>query len=559
MHDLFFSSGTGHSMMVLAFVIGFGLLLGKIKFKGVSLGPIWILFVGILFSALGVRTDALFLHFIKEFGLVLFVFAIGLQVGPSFFHSFHKAGLKLNLLSVLMILLGVGCVLLLYATTQMDLPALVGTMTGAVTNTPGLGTAQQTFYDTVHGTFLAEVDFPQVASRIANAYAVAYPIGILGTMLALVVLRHIFRVDLKQEREKSEGADAGEQVVSRLFVVTNPAVAGHRLQQVCANIEGTHVLTRVVRDGEAVPVADNPELQMGDCVELELQRKDVKVVRIIFGEEAGERQEQPQTATEEQSHTRLTVTKRSLNGKMLRDLDIPGRFGVTVTRLERSGLELVARDNLYLQMGDVLKVVGPAEAVDRFAAFVGNSNRDLDRPNLIPIFLGIGLGLIAGAIPFHFPALPHAVHLGIAGGTLLVAILLGHFGPKWKINTYTTTSANRMLREVGLCLLLATVGLGAGGSFVEACAQDGLSWMLAAVLIVMLPALVTGLLARWVFHLDFYQICGLICGSATNSTVLAFTEENFKSGRASFSYATVFPLALFLQVLAAQLLILLAA
>ena len=559
MHDLFFSSGTGHSMMVLAFVIGFGLLLGKIKFKGVSLGPIWILFVGILFSALGVRTDALFLHFIKEFGLVLFVFAIGLQVGPSFFHSFHKAGLKLNLLSVLMILLGVGCVLLLYATTQMDLPALVGTMTGAVTNTPGLGTAQQTVYDTVHGTFLAEVDFPQVASRIANAYAVAYPIGILGTMLALVVLRHIFRVDLKQEREKSEGADAGEQVVSRLFVVTNPAVAGHRLQQVCANIEGTHVLTRVVRDGEAVPVADNPELQMGDCVELELQRKDVKVVRIIFGEEAGERQEQPQTATEEQSHTRLTVTKRSLNGKMLRDLDIPGRFGVTVTRLERSGLELVARDNLYLQMGDVLKVVGPAEAVDRFAAFVGNSNRDLDRPNLIPIFLGIGLGLIAGAIPFHFPALPHAVHLGIAGGTLLVAILLGHFGPKWKINTYTTTSANRMLREVGLCLLLATVGLGAGGGFVEACAQDGLSWMLAAVLIVMLPALVTGLLARWVFHLDFYQICGLICGSATNSTVLAFTEENFKSGRASFSYATVFPLALFLQVLAAQLLILLAA
>ena len=258
MHDLFFSSGTGHSMMVLAFVIGFGLLLGKIKFKGVSLGPIWILFVGILFSALGVRTDALFLHFIKEFGLVLFVFAIGLQVGPSFFHSFHKAGLKLNLLSVLMILLGVGCVLLLYATTQMDLPALVGTMTGAVTNTPGLGTAQQTFYDTVHGTFLAEVDFPRVASRIANAYAVAYPIGILGTMLALVVLRHIFRVDLKQEREKSEGADAGEQVVSRLFVVTNPAVAGHRLQQVCANIEGTHVLTRVVRDGEAVPVADNP-------------------------------------------------------------------------------------------------------------------------------------------------------------------------------------------------------------------------------------------------------------------------------------------------------------
>ena len=546
-------------MMVLAFVIGFGLLLGKIKFKGVSLGPIWILFVGILFSALGVRTDALFLHFIKEFGLVLFVFAIGLQVGPSFFHSFHKAGLKLNLLSVLMILLGVGCVLLLYATTQMDLPALVGTMTGAVTNTPGLGTAQQTFYDTVHGTFLAEVDFPRVASRIANAYAVAYPIGILGTMLALVVLRYIFRVDLKQEREKSEGADADEQVVSRLFVVTNPAVAGHRLQQVCANIEGTHVLTRVVRDGEAVPVADNPELQMGDCVELELQRKDVKVVRIIFGEEAGERQEQPQTATEEQSHTRLTVTKRSLNGKMLRDLDIPGRFGVTVTRLERSGLELVARDNLYLQMGDVLKVVGPAEAVDRFAAFVGNSNRDLDRPNLIPIFLGIGLGLIAGAIPFHFPALPHAVHLGIAGGTLLVAILLGHFGPKWKINTYTTTSANRMLREVGLCLLLATVGLGAGGSFVEACAQDGLSWMLAAVLIVMLPALVTGLLARWVFHLDFYQICGLICGSATNSTVLAFTEENFKSGRASFSYATVFPLALFLQVLAAQLLILLAA
>jgi len=559
MRDLFFSSGTGHSMMVLAFVIGIGLLLGKLKIKGFSLGPIWILFVGILFSAFGLKTDALFLHFIKEFGLILFIFSVGLQVGPAFFHSFHKEALKLNLLSLLMILLCVGCVLVLLATTDMDLPALVGSLTGAVTNTPGLGAAQQTFYDTMHGTFLAEVDFPQVGSRIANAYAVAYPIGILGIILVTVLLRHLFRIDLAGERARMDNSqDAGQEVVSRVFEVVNPAVVGRRLSQACANFEGNYILTDVVRNGRVIPAQEDPELMAGDRVELELQRKELKMVRIIFGKEVSEDQDGKSAQATPLGHRQFVVTQRSLNGKTLRDLKIQDRFGVTITRIERSGLELVARDNLYLQLGDVVKAVGEPENLARFAEFVGNSNRDLERPNLTPIFLGIAVGLIAGAVPFHFPALPHAVHLGIAGGTLLTAILLGHFGPKWKIATYTTASANKMLREIGLALLLATIGLSAGGSFVDAVLQDGLHWALAAVVIVVVPALVTGILARVVFHLNFYQICGLLCGAATNSSALGFTEIRFGSDRVAVSYAAVYPLALFLQVLAAQLLILFA-
>ncbi|MBQ6243444.1 MAG: putative transporter [Bacteroidales bacterium] len=556
MHDLFFSSGTGHSMMVLAFVIGFGLLLGKLKIRNVSLGPIWILFVGILFAALGIKADPLFLHFIKEFGLILFVFAVGLQVGPAFFNSFHKEALKLNLLSVLMVLLCVGCVVVLSVTTELDLPALVGSLTGAVTNTPGLGTAQQTFYDTVHGTFLAEVDFPQVASRIASAYAVAYPIGILGIMLVIVLLRHLLRIDLDRERDQIR-EDAGERVVSRAFEVVNPGVVGRTLSQACASIEGGFVLTEVVRGGQMLPVSGDPVLEAGDRVGMELQQKQLKMVRIIFGREAGGqagKEEGPQGLI----HRRMTVTKRALNGKVLGELKIPETFGVTVTRIGRSGLELVARDESYIQLGDTLMVSGPRDKMGGFAEFVGNSSGELDRPNLIPIFLGIGLGLIAGAIPFHFAALLHAVHLGIAGGTLLVAILTGHFGPKWGIATYTTASANKMLREIGLALLLATIGLGAGGTFVEEVAGDGLWWILAAVLIAVVPALLTGLLARWVFHLNFYQICGLICGSATNSTVLSFAEERFGSDRVAVGFATVYPLAMFLQVLAAQVLILLA-
>jgi len=554
MHDLFFSSGTGHSMMVLAFVIGIGLMLSKLKIKGLSFGTAWILPVGILFSALGVKTDPLFLHFIKEFGLILFVFAIGLQVGPAFFHSFHKESWKLNLLSIIMLLFCVLCVVILYATTEMDMPSLVGSMTGAMTNTPGLGTAQQSFYDTAYGTFLAEVDHPQVGERIASAFTVAYPIGILGTVLVLVLLRRIFRVDLKEE--KAREGDSQNQVVTRVFEVVNPGIFGRKLSEVCSQFVSDYVISGIVRDGEPLSPFSDPELQQGDQIQVDLQEAAIPVMRLAFGADPLDMEENHTVLSGELGHHRLVVTNRQLNGKRLRDLQAQEKYGVTIVRIERSGLTLVARDHLRLQMGDAILVIGGMEDIERFAGYVGNSNADLDRPNLIPIFLGIGIALIVGSIPFHFSSLPNAVHLGIAGGTLLVAILLGHIGPQWKITTYTTVSANKMIREIGLSLLLATVGLSAGAGFVEGVLQDGLSWVLFALLIATVPALLTGLLARLVFHLDFFQICGLICGTTTDTPVLSFVQEQSGSEQATLSFATVYPLALFLQVLMAQLIIL---
>ena len=558
MYDLFFSSGTGHSLMILSFVIGIGLLLGKLKFKGISLGATWILFVGILFSALGIQTDTLFLHFIKEFGLILFVFSIGMQVGPGFFQSFRKDGLRLNLLSLLQVVLCVVCVLVIHALTREDLPSLVGSMTGAVTNTPGLGTAQQTYYDTVHGTFLAEVQYPEVSSRIAHAFAVGYPIGIIGILLVIVFLRHVFRVDLKEEQLRmDEDADPKQVVVTRTYVVRNPAVVGKSLEEVTGKFEGDYITTAFLRGESLLKVSDNPVLEKGDRITLELSARNERLLHILFGEEIAQ-EASPAVSTGNLVNERLVITKTSFNGMRLKEMEAVEKYGITVTRIVRSGMSLIARGNLRLQMGDVLKVIGSREDIERFAEYVGNSGSVLEKPNLIPIFLGIGLGIVCGAIPIRFPGMGHAARLGIAGGTLLVAILLGYFGPKWKIATYTTASANKMLREVGLSLLLATVGLGAGSSFASVFAQSGGLWILYALLIAVIPALLTGLVARLVFKMNFYQICGLITGATTNSPVLDFTREAYGSDHATVSYATVYPLSMFLQVVAAQLLILLA-
>ncbi len=556
MYDLFFSSGTGHSLMVLAFVIGIGLLLAKIKVKGVSFGSAWILAVGILFSVLGVRTDALFLHFLKEFGLILFVFSIGLQVGPAFFHSFRKDGLRFTLLALLLVLVAVGCVFAIQAATGSDLPSLVGSMTGAVTNTPGLGTAQQTYYDTVHGTFLAEVHQPVVSSRIANAFAVAYPIGVIAILFVIVLLRILFRVDTKAERIRmDDGVDTDKAVITRTFIAENPAIIGLTLDQVSGMVGGDFAVSSVERGKELLPVTDNPVLAAGDRVTIDLNARDEPRLCIVFGGESPGETARASRRPGALVSERLVITKSSLNGKRLGEMET-AKHHVTVVRIIRSGVNLVARDNLRLQLGDTLKVIGTKEDLADFAEYVGNSSTALETPNLIPIFIGIGLGIVFGAIPLKFPGLPHPARLGIAGGTLLTAILIGHFGPRWKITTYTTASANRMLREVGLALLLATVGLSAGGSFTESFRLFGGVWILNALLIAFVPAFVTGVVARLAFKMNFYEICGLLTGATTNTYALDFCRENYGSDHAAVGFATVYPVALFLQVLAAQVLIL---
>lgn len=559
MHDLFFSSGTGHSLMVLSLVIGIGLLIGKLKIKGISLGAVCVLWTGILVSALGVKADSLFLHFIKELGLILFVFSVGLQVGPAFFSSFRKEGLKLNLLAALLIFLAFGIVLVLYASTESDLASLVGSLTGAFTNTPGLGTAQQTYYDTVYGTFLEEVGHPQVSAQITDAFAVAYPVGILVLTGVIALLRGLFRIDMKAEKERIDRENgAARKIVTRTFEAVNPAIVGRRISDIVRLFGSTFIATGLKRGAQTVSPADDPVLEKGDLIVADLEQKDERDVCIIFGKMTEAAEEETAVLRGNVVNRMVVVTKHNLNGKRLSELNATDSFHVTVTRVVRSGVNLVARGDLRLQLGDTLKVIGTQEDIARFAEFAGNSSISLEKPNLMPIFLGIALGLILGALPIRFPGMGVGARLGMAGGTLIAAILIGHFGPRWKITTYTTASANKMIREIGLALLLGTVGLGAGRSFPAAFSADGWTWVLYAVLLVGVPALVTGFLARKVFHLNFYQICGLLSGAGTATPVLDFTREAYGTDHASVSYAAVYPLSMFLQVMIAQALVLVA-
>lgn len=550
MHDLFFGTGIGHTILLLAFVIGTGLLLGKIRVRGVSIGSTWILFVGIFVSHFGFRADPEILHFVKEAGLILFVFSIGLQVGPGFFHSFRRGGVLMNLLAVLMILLAVGCTFGLSTLTGEGLPTMVGVMSGAVTNTPGLGAAQQTWLD---------VTGAPCSSTLASAYAVTYPIGVLGAIGIVILLKGLFRIDLSAERKALDAEGSAGDGARRMHVeVENPAIFGRRLSDVVNEFHGEFVVSRILHADEISAPTPDTVLQQGDRLLLVISEKDVDMLRILFGKEV------PMHVADwkERDHhhhmvvRRITVTKSSMTGKTLRDLAIRARYGISVTRIIRSGVELVARPDLYIQMGDGLMCVGPEKGIEDLARIVGNSNDALNRPNLIPVFLGIVLGVICGSIPIHFPGIPQPIKLGLAGGPLIIAILLGYFGPRWKITTYTTASASLMLREIGISLFLAAVGLGAGEHFVSAIAGGGYWWILYGAVITLVPLLVTGVVGRLFCHLNFYQICGLLSGGMTDAVVLDFAQNAYGSDQPSVHYATVYPLSMFLRVLAAQLLIL---
>ena len=560
MRDLFFGQGTGHSIMLLAFVIATGIYLGRFKVKGVSLGTTWILFVGILLSHFGFRADENLLHFLKEFGLILFVFSIGLQVGPGFFHSFKKGGLTLNMLAICLVLLGVITTYVIHLVTGENLVTLTGVMSGAVTNTPGLGAAQQTFYDaTSSGSFLSEVGSSEISASLASGYAVAYPLGEQGEIAALMSVRTIFKVDLKKEEALLDGEEAGiESAVRVAFQVENPAIFGKTLVEIDKEITNKFVVSRIFRDGAVeVPLATTV-INKDDKVLVVTSQSSVDVVTMLFGKAIDMPKEVWDKLDTTMSVRKLIITKSSLTGKKLKELKIRSTYGVSITRVSRSGVDLVANPNLTLQLGDVILVVGPDNAIDKVAKAVGNSESSLSHPHLIPIFFGIALGVLLGSIPMKFPGIPQAIKFGLAGGPLIIAILIGYFGPKLKITTYTTTSANMMLRELGISIFLAAVGLGAGENFVSSIVNGGYWWILYGALITIIPTFVIALLGRLVFKLNFYQICGLLSGSCTNPPVLAFAQNAYGTDYTSVSYATVYPLAMFMRVLVAQVLILIA-
>ena len=558
MRELFYGTGVAHTILMLAFVIGIGLYLGRFKVKGISLGSTWILFIGILVGHLGFRANPEALAFVKDFGLILFVFSIGLQVGPGFFHSFKSGGVKLNLLALMNVLLAVGVTVAISAITGEGLSTMVGVMSGAVTNTPGLGAAQQTLIDTSVSAGADPLTAASGAASLASAYAVAYPIGVIGVILVILVGKAVFKIDHKKEQEALQEADNAQDRARRMHVqVENPAVFGKKLGEIFREIQCEFVVSRIMKGEEILFPEQETILEEGDKLLIVTSNHEVDKVRFIFGQEIPMHQQDWIVKDHNMVTRRIVVTKSSLTGKTLRQLNFRSAYGVSVTRIIRSGVEIVASPDLYIQVGDGLMCVGTQANIEHLAKKVGNSNDALSKPNLVPIFLGIVVGVIFGSIPFAIPGIPQSIKLGLAGGPLIIAILLGHFGPKHKITTYVTASANLMIREIGISLFLAAVGIGAGANFWSSIVGGGYRWILYGALITIVPLCITFLVGK-LCKLNFYQICGLISGSCTNPPVLAFSQGMYGTNYTSVYYATVYPLSMFLRVLVAQVLILIA-
>lgn len=549
LHDLFFGTGIAHSILVLSFAIALGITLGaKLKFKGMTLGITWILFCAIACSHFGMTLDPLVESFAKDFGLILFVYSIGLQVGPGFFSSFGQGGLRLNILAASIVLLGCVTAYIIHLVSGTDIATMTGVLFGAVTNTPGLGAAEQTFQD------LTGVANPDIAS----GYAMAYPLGVVGIIVSLLLLRWFFRVKLDREETQVQAEKGEVQKVSHYDLeLTNPQVDGIRVRDLSLLTHVTIVVSRIIdKDGnEFMPDADTI-LHVGDQVRFVTDAKNERTVLLL-----GPLTEVAWEEREKDIHLKsqhIIVTKPKINGKRIMDLKIREAFNITITRVRRAGIELLATPELRLQMGDRLTVVGEAEAVERMAMAFGNSTKKLDTPNLASLFFGIVLGVTLGMLPIALPGLSQPFKLGLAGGSLIVAILMGAFGPKWHVVTYTTSSANLMIREIGIALFLAAVGFGAGKSFIPTLLGGGYVWIGYGVIITMLPLLLIGVIARLWLKLDYFTLMGLIAGSTTDPPALAYaTSQSSVNDRAAVAYSTVYPLTMFLRVLAGQLMILL--
>lgn len=541
--------GVAHSVLILSLVIAFGIMLAKIKVAGVSLGITWILFVGIVFGHFDMTLNEHLLHFMKEFGLILFVYSIGLQVGPGFFSAFKKGGLTLNLLAMLVVFLGVVITIILHFVTGTPITTMVGILSGAVTNTPGLGAAQQANSD------LNGIDAPE----IALGYAVAYPLGVVGIILSLIALKYILRINTKTEEAEAErGLGHIQELTVRpiSFEIRNEAIDGKKIKDIRPLMNRDFVISRVqYHDGQETELANSDTvLHLNDKILVISTPKDIEAISVFFGKQIDMQWEQ---LDKKLISRRILITKPELNGKMLSQLKIRNNFGASITRVNRSGVDLVAAPQLQLQMGDRVTIVGSELAVSHAEKVLGNSMKRLDHPNLIPIFLGIALGCILGSTPFVFPGIPQPVKLGLAGGPLIVSILISRFGPQYKMITYTTMSANLMLREIGISLFLACVGLGAGKGFVETVIYDGgYVWVGYGVIITIVPLLIAGLVGRYVFKLNYYTLIGVLGGSTTNPPALAYSNDLTSCDAPAVGYATVYPLTMFLRVLTAQILIL---
>ena len=540
-------SSVAHIVLLYAFVVAAGVYLGKIKIFGVSLGVTFVLFAGILMGHFGFTADTHILHFIREFGLILFVFCIGLQVGPSFFSSFKKGGMTLNLLAVGIVVLNIAVALGLYYlwNGRVELPMMVGILYGAVTNTPGLGAANEAL-NQLHYT----------GPQIALGYACAYPLGVVGIIGSIIAIRYIFRVNMAKEEEslKIQSGDSHHKPHMMSLEVRNESISGKTLIEIKNFLGRKFVCSRIRHDGH-VSIPDHETVfNIGDQLFIVCSEEDAPAIVVFIGKEVEldwEKQDLPMVSR------RILVTKPEINGKTLGSMHFRSMYGVNVTRINRSGMDLFADPNLILQVGDRVMVVGQQDAVERVAGVLGNQLKRLDTPNIVTIFVGIFLGILLGSLPIAFPGMPTPLKLGLAGGPLVVAILIGRFGHKLHLVTYTTMSANLMLREIGSVLFLASVGIDAGANFVQTVVEgDGLLYVGSGFLITVIPLFIIGTIERLYYKVNYFTLMGLIAGSNTDPPALAYANQTTSGDAPAVGYSTVYPLSMFLRILTGQMILL---
>lgn len=547
------TDSVAHIVLLYAVVIAIGVYLGKIKIGGISIGVTFVLFAGIAAGHIGFTAPANVLSFLQEFGLILFVFMIGLQVGPGFFESFRRGGVTLNLLSTVMVLLNVGvmfaCYYIFFDTSNpQNLPMMVGTLYGAVTNTPGLGAANETLY-----SIFEKGEVPQIAS----GYACAYPLGVLGIIGATIAIKYIFGIKLDKEEEELTKEEEDNDAVKPHFMdieVTNMYLEGKTLAQVHNFLNRDFVCSRILHDGHVSTPNGSTVFHIGDKLYVVCAENDAEAIIAFIGPTINidwKKQDEPMVSK------RILVTRSAINGKTLGQMHFSSAYGVNVTRVTRQGMDLFASPSLSLQVGDRIMVVGPEDAVNRVASVMGNSIKRLDAPNIATIFVGIFIGILFGSIPIALPGIPVPIKLGIAGGPLIIAILIGRYGHKVHLVTYTTTSANMMLREIGLMLFLASVGIKAGDGFLETVIQgDGLKYVYTGFLITIIPIFIIGIIARKKYKLNYFTIMGMIAGTYTDPPALAYANSICSKEAPAVGYSTVYPLSMFLRIFTAQIIVL---
>lgn len=543
------------TIVLYSFVIFTGIYLGKIKFFGVSLGVTFVLFVGILLGHFGYEADGNVLHFLREFGLILFIFSIGMQVGPGFFSSFKEGGIQMNMLAMIAIALNVGITITIYflqggADGETSIAQMVGIMSGAVTNTPGLGAAQQTFLQ-------VNPDGYDVSQQMSMGYAAAYPLGVIGIILTMILLKAFFKINLDKETQEIENDQKSSELAPHrvTFKVTNAMINGLNMQKLHTIISVNYVMSRIEKpDGRTIIPTSKDELEVGDIVLVICSEQDEEIFERFIGpkiEKTWEMEQGPVVSR------RVLVTQTEYNGVKLGSLRLHSAYQLNVTRVNRAGLDLVASPNLRLQMGDRLTVVGKLDDINNLARKLGNSMKRLNEPNLITMFIGIFLGIIVGSIPLQFPGMSVPMKLGLAGGPLVVAIIISAYGHKFHLVTYTNSAANLLLREIGICLFLASVGIAAGKDFAATVFNvRGITWVGYGFIITVVPLLVTSIIARAKYKMNYFSICGMMSGNYTDPPALAYGNKIANNDAPAVAYSTVYPLTMFMRVIAAQVIIL---